>query len=475
VALALIAVGAGAIGAGCSNDENGASSDDAFTEGQTTFWDDLAARLDGISDAMIGPGKWRTPAPGNPWATGFAPTRVGQENILPDEAATFTKLAHDIQGIQRALLASNGEMAARAFHAKPHACVKGRFFLHVPDTLVKDARLPDDTDLATLKVGLLSDSAEPHDVWVRWSNGVGGTRRPDGEADVRGLALKVLGVAGDRLGDGGDFFKQEAGTQDFLMTNGATTPAPDSMSFAGFGVSQANIVGAPTLLGKAEAVGGFLKYLVNNPRVGSTLLHGVLTSTRAHNSIVGQQFWTGGALALGVEEDGTPRQAMKVTAITGRWNGDAEGHGTCMRAMDMKQALKDFVLPGKEANTREGGDANYLSTGPIGVKTFLKAGQVCVDVQVQFQRHDPAMLAAQNQSLEDTTVEWLEADSPFVSVATIVIPQMEDPASQEPECNQLSWNPWHALKEHRPLGNIMRARKEVLAASAEMRNAKLVK
>jgi hypothetical protein len=81
----------------------------------------------------------------------------------------------------------------------------------------------------------------------------------------------------------------------------------------------------------------------------------------------------------------------------------------------------------------------------------------------------------QRQPIDDTSVEWREADSPFVSVATVVISQIADPSSHEAACDALSWNPWHGLKTHRPLGNIMRVRQEVLAASAALRSAESIK
>jgi hypothetical protein len=56
--------------------------------------------------------------------------------------------------------------------------------------------------------------------------------------------------------------------------------------------------------------------------------------------------------------------------------------------------------------------------------------------------------------------------------ATILIPQLADPDVDEAECNDLSWNPWHAVADTRPLGNIMRVRQEVLAASASLRGSK---
>jgi hypothetical protein len=39
--------------------------------------------------------------------------------------------------------------------------------------------------------------------------------------------------------------------------------------------------------------------------------------------------------------------------------------------------------------------------------------------------------------------------------------------------NKLSFSPWHALEEHRPLGGINRARRIVYPASSELRHENL--
>jgi len=247
---------------------------------EENFWDRLTGTIASISEAVDGPSGWTRPDRSNRWSRRFVPERVGEENVLPGEEEDTRKMAEDIQAIQRKLLASNRGVFERAFHAKPHACVKGKLFVHVPDDMVSRARLPSTTERASLAIGLLKPRDVPYDVWVRWSNGVGGKERPDGEVDVRGLAFKVLGVDGARLPDGPRFFRQEAGTQDFLLTNGSTTPAPTSEAFAAFGTAQANLASANGVLERGGALKDFFKYLVRNPRVGSTLVHRVLPKPR---------------------------------------------------------------------------------------------------------------------------------------------------------------------------------------------------
>src|ERR1039457_2359242 len=58
--------------------------------------------------------------------------------------------------------------------------------------------------------------------------------------------------------------------------------------------------------------------------------------------------------------------------------------------------------------------------------------------------------------------EWKEAQAPFYSVATIRIPrQVFDIPEQAEFCEHLSFTPWHASPEHRPLGVTNRLRKVI--------------
>ena len=70
--------------------------------------------------------------------------------------------------------------------------------------------------------------------------------------------------------------------------------------------------------------------------------------------------------------------------------------------------------------------------------------------------------------IEDPTVEWTSAP---VRVATIAIdPQTCDSPEQMAYFANLTWNPWHALPHHRPLGGINRARRLVYEDSAGLRH-----
>ena len=84
------------------------------------------------------------------------------------------------------------------------------------------------------------------------------------------------------------------------------------------------------------------------------------------------------------------------------------------------------------------------------------------DFCVQFQTD------AVKMPIEDPTIRWR---SPLQKVATITIPpqQFESP-EQSQFCEHLSFTPWHALPEHRPLGGINRTRRSVYQTLSRIRH-----
>ncbi len=73
--------------------------------------------------------------------------------------------------------------------------------------------------------------------------------------------------------------------------------------------------------------------------------------------------------------------------------------------------------------------------------------------------------------VKDASVEWPQAQSPYVSVARIRMPAQLAWSTQRTLAidDGMAFNPWHALAAHRPLGSIMRARKVAYAAMAKLR------
>ncbi|GAC1314488.1 MAG: catalase family protein [Chloroflexota bacterium] len=86
------------------------------------------------------------------------------------------------------------------------------------------------------------------------------------------------------------------------------------------------------------------------------------------------------------------------------------------------------------------------------------------DLLVQMQT-DPFLMP-----IENAAVVWPERLSPRIPVATIRIPRQTFASPEQIAfARVLAYNPWHAIPDHRPLGNVNRARRRMYAALAELR------
>ncbi|MES2624980.1 MAG: catalase family protein [Pseudomonadota bacterium] len=96
---------------------------------------------------------------------------------------------------------------------------------------------------------------------------------------------------------------------------------------------------------------------------------------------------------------------------------------------------------------------NYLRDNMV--KT-LSEKDVEFDFLIQVQTDSHLM------PIENAGVRWPEKLSPFIPAATIHIPKQKfDSPAQFDFAKKISINPWHGLKEHRPLGNQNRARRRM--------------
>jgi hypothetical protein len=96
----------------------------------------------------------------------------------------------------------------------------------------------------------------------------------------------------------------------------------------------------------------------------------------------------------------------------------------------------------------------------------LKATDVELDLLIQLQT-DPLRMPVENAG-----IEWPERLSPFIPVGKITIPaQVFTSPEQTKFARKLSYNPWHALPEHRPLGNQNRARLLIYRQLSALRQA----
>jgi hypothetical protein len=100
------------------------------------------------------------------------------------------------------------------------------------------------------------------------------------------------------------------------------------------------------------------------------------------------------------------------------------------------------------------------------LRTHLASADASFEFLVQFQV-DPV-----KTPIEDATVEWKETDAPFVPVATIRIPRQQLAPPGTGRCEAAAFNPWHCLADHRPLGGMNRARREIYTALSALRRAR---
>ncbi len=106
-------------------------------------------------------------------------------------------------------------------------------------------------------------------------------------------------------------------------------------------------------------------------------------------------------------------------------------------------------------------DRNYLSGA---MRQHLENSDVCFDFKVQFQKD------AENMPIEDAAVVWDESESPFISVAKLKISKQDFLSEQAvTRFENMSFNPWQSLPEHKPIGGINRVRGAVYAAMSEFR------
>jgi hypothetical protein len=130
------------------------------------------------------------------------------------------------------------------------------------------------------------------------------------------------------------------------------------------------------------------------------------------------------------------------------------------------QAMQYSVLPRTTKRTPVKGlpfrpSDHYLREN---MAARLSREDVELDFLIQLQTDSYRM------PIENASVRWPEKLSPSVPVATLHIPkQTFDSPAQLAFAHRLSFNPWHAIAEHRPLGNQNRARYRIYQELSRLR------
>jgi hypothetical protein len=248
---------------------------------------------------------------------------------------------------------------------------------------------------------------------VRFSSGFS-RPQPDLFPDVRGLAVKVVGVEGPMLLPG----EEAARTQDFIAINQPSQPARDADEFTAIALASKDLLTAPVAL--AQSLG---------PLRAAQISASALSLVRPVRSLAGEHYWSNTPMKLGPY------------AVKFLWRPRCPpGDG--------------LLLPGASRLRLE-------------FASRLAREDVIFDFALQF------FVDAARTPIEDGSQEWDPETAPWVTVAQLQMDRRDltlEPSQREEEYVQrLSFNPWHAPEAHRPLGDIQRLRRVVYLASARLR------
>ena len=333
------------------------------------------------------------------------------ETVAADETDTIAELIETLQSIGRKTH-EDYRRGMRTVHAKCHGLLRGE--LRVYAGLAPE-----------LAQGLFAAPAT-YPALLRSSTSPGDPIH-DSVSLPRGLALKVIGVEGERFQIG-----TPGRTQDFVMANGPTFPKRDPKAF----LRNLKLLAATT--DRAEGAKQAL----------SATLRG---TEKAIEAIGGE---SASLKAMGGHPQTHPLGETYFSQAASR-HGDYIAKYALRPASPALAALTDAPLD-------ERGHENALREA---LQAFFAGNAAEWELCVQLCT-DPGTMP-----VEDASKEWDQDASPFRPVASLVVPKQPSwiEGASEAIDQRLSFNPWHALRLHQPLGAIMRARREVYRAMAAFR------
>lgn len=242
--------------------------------------------------------------------------------------------------------------------------------------------------------------------WVRFANA---TNQPDTKKDFRGMSLKLMQVKGAKL-------LGPADTQDFILNSHPVLFVGNPQDFRDFVDYSVN--SSP------------LRFFLSPFNLHIKEFRIVLAGRQHHPGHLAIPYWSTTPYLFG------EGRAVKYSVKSCHQDKDAEH----------SRKLKD----------------GYLRDA---MREQMATSAACYDFLVQFQTD------AERMPLEDATVEWDESLSPFRKVARINIPSQSFESPEQMEfCENLAFNPWQSLPEHRPLGGLNRVRKDLYKTLAEFRH-----
>ncbi|MBE9178382.1 catalase family protein [Oculatella sp. LEGE 06141] len=325
---------------------------------------------------------------------------LGKEYPPPGEDAVIAELERISVELLKRDYPANVRPARRDAHAKHHGCVKGKLSI--------EADLP-----IALKVGIFKEPRH-YPALIRFSNG-DRHAQDDTKGDTRGIAIKLLGVEGEKVLES----EKHEQTQDFTLVNHPVFAIRDAQDY--LELFQLLIKG-----------GNKLKFFFPGINPRQWRLHEFKIATTINRkkiiSPLEIQYWSMTPYQLGT---GAAKFSVKPQVV-----------GVAPKAIPKSP--------------------HYLHTAMV---NHLATQEARFDFLVQLQT-DPYRMP-----IEDPTIAWDEAVSPYQKVATLTIPpQAFDSPEQMAFCENLSYSPWHSLPEHKPLGGINRVRKHIYESIARLRH-----
>jgi hypothetical protein len=245
----------------------------------------------------------------------------------------------------------------------------------------------------------------------------------------RGMAIKVLGVAGEKLVPDDD-----SHNQDLLLVNHPVIPFGHVKAYWETQQLLEKGDGSPeALLRIAAAVARGASQLLKAAHVDvPSALQAIATS---NHHILGETFHSMAALRYGdhVAKLSCAPLSEPVRALTGQ----------AIPAERGDHALRDVVVEHFRIHGAE----------------YAVRAQLCTELT--------------EMPVEDASIEWPEARSPHHTVARLVLPPQNaySDARRIYGDDVLSFSPWRGLAAHRPLGSIMRIRRAAYEQSSRLRHA----
>jgi Catalase len=328
-----------------------------------------------------------------------------------DEAETIHALLEVLQKINQTTFRDNSH-GLRSVHAKSHGLLTGelRVLEGLPPVLAQ---------------GLFAQTGT-YPVVMRFST-VPGDLLDDKVSTPRGLAIKLIGVPGERVPG-----SENEATQDFLMVNGPAFGAKDAKHF----LSILKLLAATTDRGEAlkkafSAVARGTEKIIEafGGKSGTVIALGGHPET----NVLGETYFTQTPVRYGryIAKLSIAPISPELQALT---NAPVDLH-------DKPNGLREAVIK---------------HFAQLGGEWELRV-QLCIDVA--------------SMPIEDASVEWPQDRSPYLSVARLRVPPQTawSEARSEAIDDGMAFNPWHALAAHQPLGSIMRARKVAYEVMSKVR------